>query len=149
MPGYNVHRLFNYMSFIAAAVLLHVWNISIIDLKQFLALSAGYYTGTDFITPDLDIESTAIKRWGKLKMLWLPYKWIFDHRQSSHNIVYGAVVRILYISVIILAVYYLLFRSLPPDAMVSSMYVFIFIIGIIIANAMHVILDVLLTHRKL
>ncbi|MCZ7393256.1 MAG: DUF2227 family putative metal-binding protein, partial [Candidatus Methanoperedens sp.] len=141
MPGYNVHRIFNYLLFITIVALLYVWKIPVISLKQLLVFVAGFYIGTDFITPDLDIESTAMKRWGKLKILWLPYKWIFKHGQSSHNIVYGAVVRILYISLIILGVYYLLFKSLPPETMFSSIHVFIFLSGIIIANALHVILD--------
>ncbi len=145
MPGYNTHRLFNYGVFVAIVVLVYIWNISLasINLKQFLTLIAGYYIGTDFITPDLDIKSTAIKRWGGLRFIWFPYKWLFKHGQSSHNIVYGAVVRIIYISLIILGVYYLLFKSIPTGTMVSSVYVFIFLIGIIIANAMHIILDIL------
>jgi uncharacterized metal-binding protein len=148
MPGYNTHRLFNYGVFIAFVVLVYVWHIwhipfAGINLKQFLAFTAGYYIGTDFITPDLDIESTAIKRWGGLRFIWFPYKWLFKHGQSSHNIVYGAVVRILYIGLIILGVYYLLFRSLPPGTLIPSVYVFIFLIGIIIANALHIILDFL------
>lgn len=141
MPAYNVHRIFNYTLFITIAALLYVWKIPVINLKQLLVFIAGFYIGTEFITPDLDIDSTAIKRWGKLKILWLPYRWIFTHGQSSHNIVYGAVVRLLYISIIIFSVYYILFNSLPPETMFSSVHVFIFIIGIIIANALHVILD--------
>lgn len=144
MPGYNVHRLFNYTVFIAIIVVIYVVDKTLINLKMLLALGAGFYIGTDFITPDIDIDSTAIKRWGRLKIVVLPYKWMFTHRQSSHNIVYGAVVRILYISIIILSVYYLLFNSLPPETMFSSVYVFIFLIGIIIANALHVLLDTFL-----
>lgn len=144
MPGYNAHRLFNYTVFIAIIVGLFIRDKTLIDLIMLLALGAGFYIGTDFITPDLDTESTAIKRWGKLKIVWLPYKWMFKHGQSSHNIVYGAVVRILYISLIIFGVYYLLFKSLPLEMMVSSVYVFIFLIGIIIANALHVMLDTFL-----
>ncbi|MFZ2410294.1 MAG: DUF2227 family putative metal-binding protein [Candidatus Methanoperedens sp.] len=144
MPGYNVHRLFNYAIFIAIIILVYAWNISIINLKNFLAFGAGYYTGTVLLTPDMDTESTAIKKWGKLKILVLPYMWLFVHRKSSHNIVYGAVVRILYIGIIILVGYYLLFKSLPVETIFSSVYVFIFLIGIIIANALHILLDALL-----
>ena len=143
MPDYNTHRAFNYLAFLVISVLLFKLQVVITDIKLFLALGIGFYIGTDFITPDLDIESTAIKRWGNLKVIWLPYKWLFKHGQSSHNILYGAIVRVMYFSIIILAVYYLLFRSLPPEAMISSVYVFIFLIGIIIANALHIILDVL------
>lgn len=143
MPSYDTHRIFNYLVLLVISVLLYNLNILPAILKQFFAASIGYYIGTDFITPDLDIESTAIKRWGRLKIIWLPYKWLFKHGQSSHNIVYGAVVRILYFSLIILGIYYLLFSSLPPEMMIASVYVFAFLIGIIIANALHIILDVL------
>ncbi len=139
MPSYNTHRIFNYSLFIATAAVLYVLKTPVLNLTM-LAFIVGFYVGTDFITPDLDTESSAIKKWGRLKILWLPYKWTFKHGQSSHNIVYGAVVRILYISIIILGVYYLLFKSLP-QTMFSSVYVFIFLSGIIIANALHVILD--------
>lgn len=143
MPGYNVHRVFNYTFFIVIAVLLYFKNLSFFDLKQLLVLSAGFYIGTDFITPDLDVESKAINKWGKLKILWLPYKLMFKHGKSSHNIMYGAVVRLFYISLIIFGIYYLLFRSLPTDTAVPSVFVFILLTGIITANALHVILDML------
>ncbi len=143
MPDYNTHRVFNYLTFLVISVLLFKFQVVITDMKLFLALGIGFYIGTDFITPDLDIESTAIKRWGRLKVIWLPYKWLFKHGQSSHNILYGAIVRVVYFSIIILGVYYLLFRSFPPETMIPSVYVFIFLIGIIAANALHIILDVL------
>jgi len=140
MPGYNTHRIFNYAILIAIAAL--AWYESI-NPKQLLALSVGFYIGTDFLTPDLDTESTAIKRWGKLKILFLPYKWTFTHRKSSHNIIYGAVVRILYISIIMLVLYYVLFKSFPSETVFFSAYIILFLIGIIIANALHVLLDVI------
>lgn len=143
MPDYNTHRVFNYLTFLVISVLLFKLQVVITDIRLFLALGIGFYIGTDFITPDLDIESKAIKRWGRLKFIWLPYKWLFKHGQSSHNILYGAIVRVMYFSIIILSIYYLLFRSLPPETMISSVYIFIFLIGIIIANALHIILDVL------
>jgi uncharacterized metal-binding protein len=141
MPGYNTHRIFNYVIFIAIAALALYESI---NPKQLLALSIGFYIGTDFLTPDLDTESTAIKRLGRFKILFLPYKWAFTHRQSSHNIVYGAVVRILYVSIIILVLYYVLFKSIPSGTLffsAYSAYIILFLIGIVIANALHVLLD--------
>ncbi len=140
MPGYNAHRIFNYVIFAAIAAL--AWYESI-NPKQLLALSVGFYIGTDFLTPDLDTESTAIKRFGRLKILFLPYKWTFTHRKSSHNIIYGAVVRILYITLIMLVLYYVLFKSFPSGTVFFSVYILLFLIGIIIANALHVLLDVI------
>lgn len=140
MPGYNAHRIFNYVIFAAIAAL--AWYESI-NPKQLLALGIGFYIGTDFLTPDLDTESTAIKRMGRLKILFLPYKWTFTHRKSSHNIIYGAVVRILYISLIMLVLYYVLFKSFPSGTVFFSAYILLFLIGIIIANTLHVLLDVI------
>ena len=111
---------------------------------QFLVLCAGFYAGTEFITPDLDIESKAINRWGALKVLWLPYRLFFKHGKSSHNIVYGAIVRLLYIGLIIFGIYYLVFRSFPPNMIFLPFdYILIFFAGIIIANSLHVMLDMI------
>ncbi len=141
MPGYNRHRIFNYIIFIAIAFVLYSENIFSFSPGMLLAICLGFYIGTEFVTPDLDVDSAAYKRWGRLKILMLPYKWLFDHRKSSHNIYYGAIVRILYISVIILGFYYLIFKSLPPELDLSPVYVIFFLLGIISANALHVILD--------
>ncbi len=138
MPGYNAHRIFNYAILIVIAALALYESI---NPKQLLALSVGFYIGTDFLTPDLDTESTAIKKWGRFKVLFLPYKWTFKHRRSSHNIIYGAVIRILYISIIILILYYIIFKSFPSETLFFSMYFILFFVGIIIANTLHVLLD--------
>ncbi len=144
MPGYNTHRWFNYSVLVIIAALFYFRNLVFFDLAQLFVLGAGFYAGTEFITPDLDIESKAIKRWGALRTLWLPYKLLFKHGKSSHNIVYGAVVRLLYISLIILGVYFLIFRGLPSRMMILPFdIVLIFLTGIIISNALHVILDML------
>jgi uncharacterized metal-binding protein len=141
MPGYNTHRIFNYIIFIAIAFILYSENIFTLSPGILLAICLGFYIGTEFVTPDLDVNSAAYKRWGRLKILMLPYKWLFKHRETSHNIFYGAIVRIMYISVIILGFYYLLFKSLPTELDLSPFYGVIFLIGIISANALHVILD--------
>lgn len=145
MPGYNTHRRFNYAVLLIVAALFYLRGLMIFDPVQFLILGAGFYAGTEFITPDLDVQSRAMKRWGVFKILWFPYMILFEHGKSSHNIIYGAFVRLLYITVIILGVYYLLFKALPSDVMIIPLgFVLNFIIGIILANALHVILDMLL-----
>jgi len=144
MPGYNTHRRFNYAVLLIVVVLFYLLDIIIFDPVHFLILGAGFYTGTEFITPDLDVHSRAIKRWGVFKILWFPYMILFEHGKSSHNIIFGAFVRLLYIIAIILGAYYLLFNTLPSDIMIIPLgYVLTFITGIILANGLHVILDML------
>jgi len=145
MPQYNTHRRFNYAVLLIVAALFYFREIRIFDQVQFLILGAGFYAGTEYITPDLDIQSRAMNRWGLFKIMWFPYMLLFEHGKSSHNIMYGAFVRLLYISTIIFAVYYLLFRALPTDVMILPLgYVLTFITGIILANGLHVILDMLI-----
>lgn len=145
MPAYNTHRRFNYSAILIIAALFYFRKILLFDSGQFLLIGAGFIVGTEFITPDLDIQSKAINRWGPLKFIWLPYMIIFKHGKSSHNIVYGAVVRLLYIGLIILGIYYLIFKSFPSNMIFLPFdYIFIFFAGIIIANALHVMLDMLL-----
>lgn len=144
MPGYDTHRRFNYAVFVIIAALFYFRNLILLDPVHLFVFGAGFYAGTEFVTPDLDIESKAIKRWGVFRTFWLPYKLLFKHGKSSHNIVYGAVVRLLYIGIIILGVYYVLFRAFPSNMMILPFdIVLIFLIGIIIANALHVMLDML------
>jgi uncharacterized metal-binding protein len=141
MPGYNTHRIFNYLIFIAVVLSLNSFGILHLSPIQLLDIGLGFYIGTEFVTPDLDTDSSAYKRWGRLRILVLPYKWLFKHRQSSHNIFYGAIVRILYISAIIAIFYYLIFKSFSLENILFPVYIIIFLGGIIAANALHVILD--------
>jgi len=141
MPGYNSHRIFNYLIFIAAVLSLNSFGIFHLSPIQLIAVGLGFYIGTEFVTPDLDTDSSAYKRWGRLRILVLPYKWLFKHRQSSHNIFSGAIVRIIYITAIIAVSYYFIFKSFSFENILFPGYIIIFLGGIIAANALHVILD--------
>jgi uncharacterized metal-binding protein len=141
MPGYNTHRIFNYLIFITVVLFLHNVGTFHFSPIQLLAIGLGFYLGTEFVTPDLDTDSSAYKRWGRLRILILPYKWLFKHRESSHNIFYGSIVRIFYIAAIIAVFYYFIFKSVPLENIPFPIYLVIFLGGIIAANALHVILD--------
>ena len=141
MPAYNTHRIFNYIIFIAAVLSVYYSGILQLSPIQLLVIGLGFYVGTEFVTPDLDTDSAAYKRWGRLRFLMLPYKWLFKHRKSSHDIFYGGVVRILYIVAIIAVSYYILFKSFPLEDILFPVHIIIFLGGIIAANALHVILD--------
>jgi uncharacterized metal-binding protein len=141
MPGYNTHRIFNYIIFIVAVLYLYYSGIFHLSLVQLLTIGIGFYIGTEFVTPDLDTNSSAYKRWGRLRILMLPYKWLFKHRKSSHNIFYGAIVRIFYITAIIATLYFFIFKSFPLENILFPVHIIIFLGGIIAANVLHVILD--------
>ncbi|MGQ9463979.1 MAG: DUF2227 family putative metal-binding protein [Candidatus Fervidibacter sp.] len=64
-----------------------------------LPFAAGYLVGTFWLTPDLDLTtSRPLRRWGVLRLFWLPYAWLFPHRGLSHRPFLGALTRVLYLA---------------------------------------------------
>lgn len=64
-----------------------------------LPFAAGYLFGTFWLTPDLDLTtSRPSRRWGVLRLFWLPYSWLFPHRSLSHRPFLGALTRVLYLT---------------------------------------------------
>ena len=62
----------------------------------------GFVIGGLWLSPDLDTKSLALKRWGILKIIWLPYRKIIPHRSIfSHGPLIGTAIRISYIGIII------------------------------------------------
>jgi len=50
--------------------------------------------------PDLDIYSVQYKRWGYLKLIWLPYRKLLRHRSwLSHGPIIGTILRLIYLGV--------------------------------------------------
>jgi uncharacterized metal-binding protein len=57
-------------------------------------LLAGLY-----LSPDLDLKSLPWKRWGVLKVIWLPYQRFIPHRSPlSHAPVLGSLIRLVYLA---------------------------------------------------
>ena len=51
-----------------------------------------------WLSPDLDIDSRSLQRWGRLKILWKPYRKFITHRSLlSHGVFIGTTVRIAYL----------------------------------------------------
>ncbi len=60
-------------------------------------LTAAYLFGGMMFGPDLDVVSSQQPRWGILKFLWAPYRWIFAHRSRwSHGLIFGTLFRVIY-----------------------------------------------------
>jgi uncharacterized metal-binding protein len=75
MSGFKIHRRFNYLLFVIGCLVLNYFNL--FNISVMIAFSIGFIIGTEFITPDLDGESTPTERLG---ILWLPYRIIRKHR---------------------------------------------------------------------
>ena len=142
MSSFKTHRRFNYFIFIIACLALNHFNL--FNVYVMLTFTIGFIIGTEFITPDLDGQSTPTQRWG---FIWIPYRILRKHRGVSHNYVLGFIERITYLFLLI-SVIILLVKS---DIYISSLkyimnpaimaILLVIIVGIAIANGLHIFLD--------
>jgi len=71
--------------------------------KFSLILAGGFLFSGLMFGPDLDIYSVQYKRWGWFRWIWIPYRSAIRHRSNlSHGLIIGTILRLLYISLIIL-----------------------------------------------
>ena len=71
--------------------------------KFALILAGGFLFSGLMFGPDLDIYSVQYKRWGWFRCIWIPYRSAIRHRsQLSHGLLIGTILRLIYISLIIL-----------------------------------------------
>ena len=74
-------------------------------LKYGLLSGFAFLFGGLWLSPDLDIHSKSLQRWGVLKIIWLPYRYLIRHRSLfSHGPFIGTVLRGLYLSLVILTI---------------------------------------------
>ena len=56
----------------------------------------GCLIGGYWLSPDLDTHCQALKRWGPLRLIWAPYRWLIPHRSLwSHGPLLGTTTRLL------------------------------------------------------
>jgi len=136
--------------------------------KEFyLPFSVGYVLGTFLLSPDLDLKhSKPSKRWKALKILWRPYQKKSKHRGISHIPLLGTFTRLLYIFLIITALYYLLYfllsyywqegtqkiSQLNPLTLAEKLaykeWTFYTLLGLIASELTHISLDLLWSFWK-
>jgi uncharacterized metal-binding protein len=136
--------------------------------KEFyLPFSIGYVLGTFLLSPDLDLRhSKPSKRWKALKILWRPYQKKSKHRGISHIPILGTLTRLLYIFLLITALYYLLYfllshywqestqkiSQLNPlifaEKLAYKEWTFYALLGLIASEIIHISLDLLWSFWK-
>jgi uncharacterized metal-binding protein len=137
MPDGRTHERFNLLLGASGLALL-AWQKAL-PPELLLAGGAGFAVGTFLVTPDMDQAgkggSRALRRWGPLAFLWLPYGLVFRHRGLSHLWPVGALTRLLYLALLaspLLA---------PNPAWLSSLPLLAFVAGFLLADLLHVLLD--------
>ncbi len=98
---------------------IKLWSIPFaLVVGSFLGVRIGILAGISFLlgglwlSPDLDISSKPLKRWGFLKILWWPYRKFIPHRSIfSHGPFLGTALRIIYLIIIAIVLKILLLTS--------------------------------------
>tara|TARA_Y100000310_G_C20538340_1_gene741996 strand:+ start:270 stop:698 length:429 start_codon:yes stop_codon:yes gene_type:complete len=132
-------------------------HFKILDLiiLQYVVFGVGYWIGTFFITPDLDIyDSKVNKAWSSFRFIWYPYSQCFRHGRTSHSPIVGTLSRIIYLLlllgiILLITTYFGLetsgYRQLFNE---NWQYIILLLVGMIIANISHVFMDVITKQRR-
>jgi uncharacterized metal-binding protein len=122
-----------------------------------LSFAAGYTIATYFINPDLDLYSDGYQSWGIFRFYWYPYQKILAHRSFlSHAPIVGTLFRIAYLltlPVLVLLLVGTAARNSVREALLAWIpqflpYILMFILGMVISDALHLVLDVTSTSMK-
>ncbi len=119
--------------------------------------AVGYCFATFFMNPDLDLDSIGYQSWGPLRIIWWPYQKALSHRSFiSHFPVISTLLRIIYLLWFPVLLIFLLgssVQSLVRETIfdwwpIVGLHLLIFILGMIISDSIHAILDVSSTELK-
>jgi uncharacterized metal-binding protein len=123
-----------------------------ITIAQALLFVGSYLLSMALLSPDLDLsKSDAFHRWGVLRWIWLPYAWIFRHRQASHHPLLGPLSRVIYVGVIVLAatlIYVLSTGDPGPRLRFPVDAVLPICLGLYVPNLEHILADRMSTSRR-
>jgi uncharacterized metal-binding protein len=142
MPNGKTHDT---ITFIVAPVIGGLSYYLTKDIKSTAIIFATYLFASLMFNGDLDTNSRPYNRWWLLKMIWIPYQLMFDHRSIfTHGLIIGTVVRILYLGLI--PILFLLFKGnlqviygIPLNITILSL------IGLELGSAIHTISDKMFT----
>ena len=128
--------------------------------ELYIPFGLGYLVGTFLLSPDLDLpNSRPTRRWSFLRCLWLPYQSISRHRGLSHVPFVGSILRIVYITGVLLFLYFVLIgvvsildrgtalflAAFNPfeflNHLLRSEKSLYFLAGVLCADVVHIILD--------
>ncbi len=159
MAAGRTHDIIN-LSFLPVAVYY-------LQPDNFSGFISGYIIGTFFLSPDNDIyHSKPNRRWKILRFIWYPYTKIFSHRGVSHLPVLGSLLKLLYLSSLLLIIFLFLIFSvyfIQPEFLkkfsfelsLGGVLTFLkhpftvsFLIGLLLSEIVHIVTDVLYSTAK-
>lgn len=144
MPNDTTHRVINYLMLSVFLVANFYFNIEN-DFKMIIIFMITYVLGTELFSPDLDTWSKPCKRLG---ILSYPIRKLSKHRGMGHNILFGWLLKVVYICIIVSLVlfganklgydFYWILGYINKEMILSLLA------GLLISNAVHIITDEIL-----
>ena len=113
------------------------------SLELGIVAASAHLLGGLYLSPDLDLKSIPFKRWGVLRVLWLPYqKLIPCHRHwLSHGVIVGSVVRLLYLAALLLPMLFIFPGLQQVKWMITWEKAIAFWVGVELSALNHLLLD--------
>jgi len=129
---------------ISSIALLPILLIGLYYLKletlPIILIIIGYLFSSFMFNGDLDINSRPYNRWLWLRIIWLPYQGFFSHRSIwTHGIIIGTVVRLLYISPILIPIT-TYFNYIDYITIEQTLFI---VLGLELGSSLHSIMDYL------
>lgn len=102
-----------------------------------------------WLSPDLDTVSKPFKRWGILRLIWLPYLKLVKHRSLiSHSPVLSTLIRVAYLGVPAIAVGHLAGVNLVQWLQPWRSELLAALVGLMVADMGHLVADGILLGKR-
>jgi len=138
MPNGRTHDI---ITFTITPVIAGISYYLTQDMKITGIILGFYLFASLMFNGDLDTNSRPYNRWWMLKMIWIPYQLMFQHRSIfTHGLIIGTVVRITYICLIPVIILY--FKGdLAIIKLINTHILILGFIGLESGAAVHTISD--------
>lgn len=140
MPDYKTHDKIAYIT----TPILIISASTVISFIDSVVFGGMFLLANRYLSPDLDIASILIKRWGVFSILWFPYRKIVPHRSLlSHSGPLSATIRLLYLSVFIIPIVFYFFgaHAFISHITIHWYWYFLFYISVVLADCIHTLAD--------
>lgn len=138
MPNCRTHDI---ITFTIMPVVAGISYYLIKDIKTAGIILGFYLFASLMFNGDLDTNSRPYNRWWLLKMIWIPYQLMFNHRSIfTHGLIIGTIIRIIYICLIPIIIIYFKGDIETVKNLDTSLLLLVFI-GLESGAAVHTIAD--------
>lgn len=119
------------------------------DQQSAVAITTAFLVSSTMLSPDLDTRSRPYYRWGMIRGIWLPYRWLVPHRSVlSHSFVISSLLRLIYLLLLLSLALVPFGVDLMSMTINGGDVVISIVIGSILADSLHIIADRTVTGAK-